>query len=230
MTGVSQPASNVYNSTNPIPQQNAPIDRDAYPARNDPTANYGYSVLARDKPYAAALAELGDHLNIPAQWLADVFAYESGHDPHIDNRLDNGGWGHGYLGLIQINGDSLREYGYTYDDVMNMSRAEYVQRIARRYLEPERGNIHTIEDLYAFINGGGGLLDRTPGSRRNVGDGNANFEQHVKTLGSHAGRRYRTSYDLQSMLPTHEHYSAGCPVCNQHINSLGSIIPHEAVA
>jgi hypothetical protein len=223
----------VYNATNPIPQQNAPIDRDAYPARNDPTANYGYSVLARDKPYAAALAELGDYLNIPAQWLADVFAYESGHDPHIDNHQDDGGWGHGYLGIIQINGDSLREYGYTYNDVMNMSRAEYVQRIARRYLEPERGNIHTIEDLYAFINGGAGLLYTSVGGRRNVSDGNEErnkFYRHVQTIGSHAGRRYRTSYDLQSMLPTHEHYSAGCPVCNQHINSLGSIIPHEAVA
>ena len=220
--GQHRPASEVFNRTNPIPQTNAPIDRSAYPARNDPTANYGYAVLARDKQYASALASLGDSLDIPAQWLADVIQAESGHDPHIDNGL-------GYVGLIQINGDSRAEYGYSYEDVQRMSRADYLNKIARPYLMAGKGQIHTLEDLYAFIYGGAGLLHTSVSGRQSSSDGWSSFGGQIDRMGNSVGRHYRSSYNLQSALPTHEDYVAGCPTCNMHVNHFGSVIPHEAI-
>lgn len=224
------PVTQTYGATNPVPNVNAPIDRSAYPERNDPGANYGYGVIAHDPDFAKALAEVGDQLNIPAQWLADIMYAESGLDPHIDNHQDDGGWGHGYLGLIQINGDTLREFGYTYDDVMRMSRADYTRKIAKRYLQQFASDLHTIEDVYASIYGGGGLLDQTPSERHHIGDGQSRFSSQIQSFGNSVGRRYRTSYDLQASLPVHTDYCPGCPSCDQMMNRFGAVVPHESIA
>lgn len=227
------PLTAVANQSSPIPSQMAPIDKASYPAQNNPSANYGYEIIARDPAFARSLAQLGDELGIPAQWLADIMYAESSLDPHRDNHLDYGldwdgvEWGHGFLGLIQINGSWLRQRGISYNDVMSMSRAEYVQRIARPYLMDFKGQLHTVEDVLAAIFMGD--ASGSPESRAGADDGNTDFAEYMHYLGSGVGRRYRHSYLdwYQSSNVTHTDMVAGCPICSAQAERFGGISPHE---
>lgn len=234
-TRAAAPAEQVYTQTNPIPQQNAPIDKSSYPAKNDPNANYGYQAIARDPKFARALAAAGDQLGIPAQFLADVMAFESttNFDPHIDNGQDDGGWGHGYLGLIQINGDWLRSNGLSRSDILQMDRAEYVSRVVIPYFKPLAGRMRTVEDVLAAVFMGTGSIDWSPARRASMSDGNINFRDYVRRLGNHTGRRYRTSYDVGNGVggpgyQVHTTSQYGCALCSQQLNRFNQIIPHEA--
>lgn len=232
-TGLVAPAEQHFNPVSPTPFTAAPIDRSHYPQRNNPNANYGYQAIARDPAFARALAAAGDTLGIPAQFLVDVMAMEStsAFDPHIDNRQDDGGWGHGYLGLIQINGDWLREHNISYNDVQRMTRADYVRRIVVPYFKGMgTSHLHTAEDVLAGIFIGPGGLTMSPQERRNKGDGNIRFYEYAQSLGHHVGRRYRTSYDdFQSMAaPVHTESQVACATCSQMLNRFGQIVPHTA--
>lgn len=206
----------------------APINRSAYPARNNPSHNYGYAVIARDPDFARAIADLGNYLNIPGQWIADVMAYEVGTS---FNPRRAGGDRNRYHGLIQISEENLRNMGLRVYDLRNMTRADYVRRVARPYFEEFKGRINTIEDLYAAILGGTRLFNKTPAQRGNIGDSNNTFSNHVRRIGNPVGRRYRTSYDgnLISSLPVHTHITPGCPICTNQTQNNQYITPHQAV-
>lgn len=223
------PSENVYPSgVSPVQQGLAPINREAYPNQNDPYANYGYQQIADDPQFARALAQAGDELGIPAQWLADVIAYESAHtfSPSTTGPvLDDGSYG---VGLIQLMTFNMPGMGLTVDQVMNMSPAEYTRRVIIPYLSPFRGQIKTIEDLYESIFRG---RITNPQNRAQSTDEYNVFQDIVRQFGSSVGRRYRTSYDnLQSSLShTHESYTNGCPICQQQYNRFGAIVPHESI-
>ena len=231
LESIQLPASWLYGASptqtrgnvNPAPSALAPIQRDAYPSRNDPTANYGYQVLADDPEFARALAETSDRLNIPAQWLADVMAAESSFDPHVINQI-------GAEGLIQFVPYYNPGLGYSEGEVAAMDRATQTRTLVYEYLAPFVGRINSIEDLYEAIYSGD--ITGDPGYRSSLGDGQSSFYGQIESFGNSVGRRYRSTNpnNLQSsIMHVHDEPDPNCPVCQQQLNHFGSIIPHEAL-
>jgi len=203
----------------PVSTGMAPINKSAYPKKNNPNANYGYGILKDNPGYARKLNEVSDRLGIPGQWLADVIDYEN--DTHNPSRY--GGSGNHYVGLIQIGEAAASDMGTTRAALSTMSREQQLEYVYK-YLKMRPGALNTIEDLYAKINIGNSL--DSPDSRAGKADGNAGFPYHVKRIGMRAGRRYRTSYDSASAI--HTSYTSGCALCNQLAQSGGKVPPHYA--
>lgn len=213
------PHQTTRGNVNPAPSALAPINVDAYPSRNDPTANYGYQILEEDRDFAAALAEVCDEIGIPAQWLADVMEAESGFSNSVVNAI-------GATGLIQFMPETAAGLGYTTAEIAQMSRAQQTRTVVRAYLNQFKGLYHSIEDLYESIYAGR-ITD--PASRQSLSDGWSTFPEMIGRFGNSVGRRYRSSYDLQSsIMHVHEEPDPSCAVCQQQLNRFGAIIPHEA--
>lgn len=220
----------VFNNSNPQPQRRASITRAPYPTVNDPKHNYGYGVLRDDPRLARALAQTSNNLDIPAQWLADVIAYESGFNPAITN-------GEGAVGLIQFYpGGGLRlvanELGVSEAQAANSLRqmpAHEQMRFVESYLRPYQDRINTVEDLLAVVFGGPDLLNQTPRQRQRTRDSNISFGEYLTRLGRDVGRRYQTSYDRRRAAAhrIHDSFSSDCPRCHQMLANLGRIVPHE---
>jgi hypothetical protein len=205
--------------------------------RNDPANNYGYQQVANDRDYRIRLAEVSSALNIPAQWLADVIDFETigTHDAGIVNPL-------GCVGLIQFcpgggMADLAQEWGVSVSQASSRlqgmtpaQQLDWVHYYLNRYSN-SGAELHTIEDLYALINGGPGGLAQSVEGRRGINDyfdgGGGTLVSHFNRLGNRAGRQYATSYRT---FETSYHTSPvpGCHECNRQANAFGQVFPHEA--
>ena len=218
----SVPAEQVYNNTAPQSSGRLSPNRDAYPGQNNPTHNYGYSVIANDPQFARALAEVSDEIGIPAVWLADLMAHESAHtwDPGVQGPNTYLGRG---IGLIQaMSGGVLADWGYSVSEVASMSRAQYTREIARRYLLPFKGRINSVRDLASAIFTG------DIGSSGGSSDGYSTLDNYVRNLGRAVGRSYASGGDyIPELGMTHESFTQGCAICQQQLNNFNAIIPHE---
>lgn len=219
------PVEEVYQPSAPQSTGRMAGTRASYPARNDPAQNYGYTVLRDDREFRLALTDVANQLDIPAVWLADLMAFESGHSWNpgrigdIETHLGRG------VGLIQaMSGGVLADWGLSVSEVASMSRAQYTRDIAYRYLKPFAGQIHSVVDLASAVLYGyvGAELD-------GEGDGHHSLRQYVQRLGEGANRSYNMGGgDIQTVLgSSHESYTQGCPTCAQQVTRYGAIIPHE---
>lgn len=245
----AEPASRAINNATPYRQGLASAYRSDYIApgnvqvHNHPENNYGYRELAEDRGYRIKLHQVASRLNIPAVWLADVINYETGHMPH-DPRVVNP---IGCVGLIQFCpggglSDIAEEMGVS-DSIARerlkmmtrVTQLEYVYNFIARYSN-NGADLNTVEDLYAVVNGGPGLLYSSRERRRQIGDhfvlggvqGGGYFLDHVAKLGGVAGRRYMTDeYRLRGGTGNvHEQFSPGCPECDRQMRNLGAVLPH----
>lgn len=188
---------------------------------NNPDNNYGYEALAQDSAFRRGLHELANELRIPAVWLADVMAFETGgsFNPGKANSV-------GCFGLIQFcpdnSGGSYKTVNgrrYSMQQLRNMSRAEQLNVVREYFREHMRygGNKpyqHAHQVLYTVWGGGGRAWDN-PANLRDVGDGDIRFHQYLNRLGEQAGRRYWTPYDQVSGEEVHDTMVAGCASCQQ---------------
>ena len=225
----------VYNNANPQRTARADRNKGSYAFPNNPDHNYGYRAIESDPEYRRALADAGNRLGIPAQWLADVIALEStaNHLPSITNEL-------GCVGLVQFCpsgglADVAQEMGVGENQarsrLANMSRAQqvrWVEYYISRYSNGGR-DINTIEDLYSLINVGPRALTMRTSERDRLSDGNATQVQLYAKLGEHVGRRYSLSSDRYTESEGDVHTSAipGCPECMRMMNAFGTIHPHH---
>lgn len=220
-----------YTGANPMRSSGSSTDRRAYPKRNDPTANYGYADLAKDRAFARKVADVADRLNIPAQWLVDVMAFESG------GRFNPGQWNIGgapAVGLIQFHedatGSGVKRIGgrdYRLTDIARMSRVEQME-LVYQYLKPFGNSItKSPRHLLASIFGG------NPDLPLGIGDRNITLKRYLGQLGRHAGRRY---YDSNGQpIPTEQRVQSGkvdrrlhssCTTCQAIQASNSGFIPH----
>ncbi len=228
--GVVQ-AGQVFNRTSPMRNQFASINRQDYPRRNSPNNNYGYAALRDDAQFARATARVADQLGIPAQWLADIMAFESAHtfSPATTNS-------DGCIGMIQL--CSMNWYHPTQNPnvprdwrpeiIRNMTRAQYVERVVLPFLRGRQ--YRTVEDVLAKIFGGDGLYQKSPQERARIGDVNIRFRNYMDRLGEGVGRRYRHSYvgGQANAAPTHTQYVASCGSCARQASMTGEVLPHAA--
>lgn len=216
------PAEQMYQNTQPLPSAQAPVSAQSYntgrSGQNDPTANYGYDIIAQDPEFAAAIADVANQLGIPGQWLADLMAHESAHTFDTGISGIQTSWGRG-IGLIQAMTEGvLQDWGYTEAQVAAMSRAEYMYKITLRYLQPVADRLNSIRDLASAVYRGIYSLDW---------EDDQELLDYINRLGETVGRRYRLD-NLQSALQhSHDTYVENCPTCQQQLNRFGAIIPHN---
>lgn len=229
-TGGVVPAQQVFNRTAPNRGVFASITKADYPRRNNPRHNYGYQALRDDVEFATATATAADQLGIPAQWLADIMAFESRHtfDPGITNSL-------GCIGMIQLCPENHWRPGrtdvprdWTPERISRMSRRQYVERVVVPFLRGRQ--YETVEDVLAYIFGGPRLYNRTPQERARIGDGYTTMLEYMNRLGEGVGRRYQHSYirSSASTAPVHQQYVAGCGTCSRQASLSGDIVAHLA--
>jgi hypothetical protein len=241
VTKVEPAKGSQFSTSRPLTMPSTSRNRRDFPERNDPRANYGYATLKDDDAFRNALTGVADRLDIPAQWLADIMAFESFYDgkPH-NPRARNA---EGAVGLIQFYPGSgltevAREMGVSDAEasrrLLNMSAAQqmkYVESHIRRELRYAKAagwkgdKITRLEDLFAVIFGGHGLLLRPDSERGGVGDGNITYQGYLARIGEHVGRSYVTGRGGQA---THTSMHSGCPVCQQMMATQGYITPHAA--
>lgn len=219
--GQVKPAN--YSVANPIKQGKAPIDKSEYPTKNNPENNYGYRELASRDAFRRELAKTADRLGIPAQWLADVIAVETGSkfSPTITNPST------GAVGLIQFTDIALEDMRVSRREVETASDVAQLKYV-EEYLKPAVGKIDSPYHLAMAIWGGRYILtetDETPESFENVSDGHITFKQYAERIGSYAGRQYESYKQRRAVV--HTQYQASCPTCQSLMSSSGRIIPHE---
>ena len=211
------PSEQVYQNTNPVPSTLSPSSSNSY-GQTSPTDNYGYDIIAQDRDFAAAIADVSNQLGIPGQWLADLMAHESAYTFDTGIQGIDTEWGRG-VGLIQaMTGGVLRDWGYTYEQVAAMSRAEYMYKIVLRYLQPVADRLHSIRDLATAVYRGLGSLDWSDSQE---------LLDYIDRLGETVGRRYRSNNLQSSLQHTHDSYQENCPICQQQLNRYGAIVPHQ---
>lgn len=216
---IQVPAEQVYQGSDPIDTPHAPTNREAYTFPNNPNANYGYETIKNDPEWARSIARVADYIGIPGQWLADLMWFESSHDVTAIGPATH--LGHG-VGLIQaMSAGVLYDWGYGIAETQAMSRAEYMDKIAKRFLEPWKGRINSIHDLVSVIFTG------DLGSSGSSSDGWSTLDNYVSQLGVAVGRSYRNSPMATALQSTHETYQAGCATCAQMVNRFGDIVPHS---
>ena len=235
-TKSAAPVGSQFNNNRPLAMPQTSRYREDYPPKNDPDANYGYDTIAKDPAFARALAATADRLDIPAQWLADIMAFESTQDGVIHNpRAQNS---QGAVGLIQFYpGGGLAEVAKG----MNVSEAEAKRRLlgmTRAQQMPWVENhlklmlryagktkYERMDDVFAAIFGGQNLLAKDDAARQSIGDGAISYALYRKRIGHHVGRSYSTA---RGSRPTHSKHQPGCPTCTQMLQSQGRVIPHQA--
>lgn len=233
-TSATSPST--FNNNRPLTMPQTSRYREDYPPKNDPNANYGYDSIAKDPSFARALAATADRLDIPAQWLADIMAFESTQNGIIHNPAAENS--EGAVGLIQFYpGGGLAEVAKG----MGVSEAEAARRLKGmtraqqmpwvenhlklmlRYAGRER--YERMDDVFAAIFGGHNLLAKSDAERQNIGDGAISYALYRKRIGSHVGRSYSTE---RGSRPTHTRPQHGCATCTQMIQTQGRILPHQA--
>jgi len=197
--------------------------------KNSPTANYGYKQIANDKKFAAALAGTANRLGFPAQWLADVMAFETGGTfaTHVPNAA-----GSGATGMIQFMPATARSLGTSTSALAAMTRTQqmvYVEKYFRLGMaERGVGKFKRMDDVFAFVWGGGDLVRMKDEERRNVVDGNISYIKYINRIGEHAGRAYAHGlYRGTAKAATHTRVLKACTTCQSQIAAQGSITPHK---
>jgi murein DD-endopeptidase MepM/ murein hydrolase activator NlpD len=220
------PVSDVITNTNPMRGVLAASDRASYPTRNDRQANYGYRALAEDHAFRNKLAQVADELDIPAQWLADVMAFETGgtFDPAKSNNVSDYNNGVGCVGLIQfcyLGATGARA-------AQAMTRTEQLDMV-RDYFMESKGQMRTVYDVWAGV-WAGMAYSRDGGGEEiamsEIGDGFTTGTQYSRRLGEHAGRRYAHPGDRGDST-IHSSPVNGCATC-QSLQQSGSFAAHVA--
>jgi hypothetical protein len=125
-----------------------------------------------------ALVNAANYIGINPDWLASAISFESGFSPSIENAA-----GSGAVGLIQFMPSTAMGLGTTTDALRRMTFTQQLEYV-KKYFEPHRGQLHSLEDTYlaifypAFI---GKPLDTVLGTAGSaIYDQNAGFDRSQK--------------------------------------------------
>lgn len=175
-----------YSASNPMRPDYASPNVASYQRRNRAYDNYGYAELGKDKKFAQEIAKTASHIGVPAQWLADLMAGESGFSKDVVNPAS------GSTGLIQFMPDTARSLGTSVEALSNMNRIEQMKYV-RKYFDVN-GFSKNMKNVYALVTAvWAGHIDRAnrlDPSLKPLSDGSVNFVQYIRGLGRNAGRQY----------------------------------------
>jgi murein DD-endopeptidase MepM/ murein hydrolase activator NlpD len=223
-----KPVKQSYNKANPIREGQWSSNRDDY-GKNDVNDNYGYKALAQDRAFRNEIVYTANRLGIPAVWLVDLMAFETG-GTFNTNVLNQGG--SGAFGLIQFMPDTASAVGAH----PGQTRVQQMAAVYR-YLEPFKNVLNRgPEWALAAVWGGQALVSKLEQGTApdNYTDGDITWGEYKQALGVHAGRRYRYggSSGRRARLTetTHTAFTRGCSTCNALVQSGSEIIAHVPTA
>lgn len=147
MTPVSNPVPPPLPPSSPTPTNNNSPVSSSSSATNTPTSDsiaYGQKVSPEFK---TKVLEIAKELQMDPNDLMAVMAFESGgtFSPSVKNAA-----GSGATGLIQFMPSTAKSLGTTTEELSKMSATEQLDYV-KKYLEPYKGKVHSIEDLYMTV-------------------------------------------------------------------------------
>ena len=210
-----------YTAQQPLPRAYEPYTVPPG-TRSKPEDNYGYAVLKEDRPFRLALTAMANRLGIPAKWIADIMAHETGgtFDP---NEPEIGGAAG--IGLLQMHKETrdglLRNHPHLrLEDFFSGDRVRQLKWV-EAYLSEMSSQIHTAFDLAVAVNRGQGELTRFQADPvtylRDSG-----IADYIEMMGRFAGRQYKP---ISTYRVVHTRRVSTCTVCQNMGNSFQ---PHEA--
>lgn len=222
--GRANPAA--YTANAPMYPAVAPTVKSQTPS--DPSFNYGYQVVADDTRFRTELHRMAARLDIPAQWILDVMALETGgtFDPDSKNYDERSR----AFGLIQFLPSTIRGLQQNHPDLdeADLYSGDRTRQLkwVEAYLSEMSDKIDTVYDLAVGIFLGEPRLDQyqaNPDSIRRAGDFNIGISAYVDKLGKYAGRRYRPIFPTGSEI--HTRPVRGCTTCMMMSTNFQ---PHES--
>lgn len=200
---------------------------------NTGEANFSYEPLSRNRDLRVGIHRTASEIGVPAQWLADVMAYETGGE-FSPNTWNIGGAP--AVGLIQFYADpgtggrngtkTIRGRTYSMQDIARMSVNEQMNLVRDYLIEAQpRGGYQSPYELLIAVWGGASRvmqLRNDPASVRHLSDGDTTFENYTTQLGRHAGRRYTPLYGASAV---HTRLVNGCPLCDMMTRQ--TFVQHE---
>jgi len=214
------------NVAKPYKRDKAPRQRQYYEAKTDLNSNHGYSALRDDPEFAKKLNHTANQLGIPGQWLADIVAFNTGGSFNSQTQdVDSPN-----KGLPQLTDATAKRVTGESKGMLNRNRHEQMD-VLRKYLEqqPVR-KMKDLDDVFAAMWGGEKAAQMDKKKRAKLNDGKRTFNQYLKLLGNHVGRRYHTPDErgTRNRQRIHREQVEGCQVCNQMLNKNGAVVPHYA--
>lgn len=203
---------------------------------NNEGNNYGYKVLAENHAFRKKIHQVAKNIGIPAMWLVDIMAHESGFSTTIQNRSH----GNGATGLIQFMPDTARSLGTSVEELARMSpvrQLDYVEKYFKiNNFAGRMKNVYAV--LQAIWNGSIERANRMDPSLATLSDGTPvyfpeegvtrpfTFSDYVKRLGRDVGRQYKP-YGVRG-IAIHTYYKDSCATCQSIKRSAQKFFPHEA--
>lgn len=201
-----------YRPSAPIRQNNNSSNKSDYKTSSKGDENFGYAALARDSALRREIHRVSRSMGFPAQWLADLIAFETGgrFSATVDNNF-------GYKGLIQFSEEAAREVGTSHGAFNSMTPAQQMKYV-ERYLRNRTNNgkwITSPFDLLASVWYGNSSPEsmKTLWANPNIndcgvtggtpGNGCVSWRQYTERLGEHAGRRYDSPLTRRQRLQSH---------------------------
>jgi hypothetical protein len=230
----------VFNRANPQSSPRVSGSKRDY-GTNNPEHNFGYRALQDDRPFRLALHASASRLGIPAQWLADIIAFESGGT--FSTGIRNGA-GSGATGLIQFMPDTAQGLGTSTRALAGMTRTQQM-RYVEAHFRPYANRINTITDAYMAVlypaamgkgdnftlfNRGTRAYGQNAGLDLN-GDGRVTAGEAARKIGPAGGRQYEFNQQASADEIIHERVASGCPSCAAFANAQASaFVPHMGIA
>jgi hypothetical protein len=222
-----------FNSQRPVHTGHVSYKVNSGSVRNDTEDDLGYAPLRKDPKLRKTFAEVANRLGVPAHWLADIAAQESGGiNPYLDHKSRNGNYG-----LFGFGNDSFRDKGIhsrlragKIDGAGQVLLAEkYLKENGWDKLVKDKGGSVSIADLWSFIRFGTRLRQKfqQTGDINIPTEGKLKYKDELKLLGKHVGRQYELPGITRSQKnrAVSNSFNSGCALCNQ-LAASESFAPH----
>jgi len=182
---------------------------------NDNRSNFGYATLQQNQPLLTELNKAGNNLGVPAQWLADIAAYNTGSTFVAPDYTSHDMFG--AANMLERNGviSAQRFQGLT--------QQQQLEKLTE-YLKPVSSQITSADRLYiATRYGKSELLKYISGDRTRVNE----VRSVLRKLGKDVGRQYTSQLFDRRHLTQHNNYISNCAMCQSM--STQAFIPHEVL-
>lgn len=227
------PVKEKINEATPIVPRLAPYDKNGW-GLSDNIGSYGYAFLERNQDFRDKLNSIANELQIPANWLVDVIAYENNFD-HKQSDI-----GAGFYGIANLSEREITELaGADFESYMEMSPTEQLA-VVGDFIKNAVGTYGAIDNLGGlaalFFAGEYGYSEYKERGIKAFGSGrdgnNMTFPTYLEKLGAGAKRKYKIpgrNANLSFMSPIHTEYHEQCSYCRALRNSGSEIVPHHGL-
>lgn len=222
-----------FGSQRPVSTGSVPYTAKVGSVSYDANDDMGYAVLRQNTNLRNAMNQTAKNLGIPAQWIADIAAQESGGiQPYINHHSPNGNYGLFGFGNDSFNDPNIHKRLVS-GQIDGAGQVKLFEQYMKengwnKFVQKKQGNV-SIADVWSFIRFGTARRNRfqETGDVNIPTEGGLKFIDELKLLGKHVGRHYQLpglSRQTRASAPS-DTFVASCPLCNQLAQS-DAFVPH----